>query len=267
MNIKLSSDVLFIFLGVTPSFVVYTFLKRLKTDIFDILSLKMKKIVNSNCGFSRYLLPSIAILLTSCYSTFTAQSAKTIERGKVAGGFALGAYRVQTDYFDSQKYASNNEYSEAIPMFPVGLLRVGVLEDLNFNLQTNLITNTTLGLKYQLVKNTEGSNFSMGLNAGAIHFFYVPILSTFEIPFYYSYHTKENHSIYACYAPGWIENIYRQAGCLGVSFKISKDRETYMFFEVKNSTVGKSISIGGVKSEGVDMKYLLYGFGFTFGGF
>jgi hypothetical protein len=40
-----------------------------------------------------------------------------------------------------------------------------------------------------------------------------------------------------------------------------------MFFEVKNSTVGKSISIGGVKSEGIDMKYLLYGFGFTFGGF
>ena len=227
----------------------------------------MKKIFYPNGKFMLGLLTSFVILFTSCYSSFTAQSAKTLERGKVAGGFALGAYRVQTDYFDSQRSTSNNEYSEAIPMFPVGLLRVGVLDDLDFNLQTNLITNTTLGLKYQLVKNTEGSNFSMGLNAGAIHFLYVPIFSTFEFPFYYSYHTKENHSIYACYAPGWIENIYRQSGCLGVSFKISKERESYMFFEVKNSTVGKSISFGGAKSEGIDMKYLLYGFGFTFGGF
>lgn len=227
----------------------------------------MKKIFYINGKFTIGLLTSIVILFTSCYSSFTAQSAKTLEPGKVAGGFALGAYKVQTDYFDSQKYNLNHEYGESVPMFPVGLLRFGILNNLDFNLQSNFITNTTLGLKYQLVKNTEGSNFSMGLNAGAIHFFYIPILSSFEIPFYYSYHTKENHSIYACYSPGWIENIYRQSGCLGVSFKISKERESYMFFEVKNSTVGKSISIGGVKSEGIDMKYLLYGVGFTFGGF
>ncbi len=227
----------------------------------------MKKIVVSKSKGVLVILPLVILMFSSCYSTFTAQSAKTLQPGKVAGGFALGGYKVQRDYFDSQNYNQNHEYSEAIPMLPVGLLRVGLIDNLDFNLQSNVITNTTVGLKYQVMKNNEGSNFSIGLNAGGIHFFYIPIYSTFEIPFYYSYHTKDNHSIYATFSPGWVENTYRQAGCLGASFKISKERETYMFFEIKQSTVGKSISIGGVKSEGIDMKYLLYGFGFTFGGF
>jgi len=150
----------------------------------------MKKIVVLKSTGVLVILPFVIMMFSSCYSSFTAQSAKTMEPGKVAGGFALGGYKIQRDYFDSQKSTRNNEYGEAIPMFPVGLLRVGLVDNLDFNLQSNVITNTTVGLKYQLLKNTEGSNFSIGLNAGGIHFFYVPIYSTFEIPFYYSYHTR-----------------------------------------------------------------------------
>ena len=240
--------------------------KRLKTTRLDIETLKMKKIFVQKAKGVMAILPLVMILFSSCYSTFTAQSAKTLEPGKVAGGIAMGGYTLEQINYDSQNY-SQNKTSQSIPMIPVGLFRVGVVDNLDFNVQTNLITNSTIGLKYQLLKNEIGSNFSMGVNLGAIHFFYIPIFKTIEIPFYYSYHTKDKHVLYATFNPGWVENAYRQAGGIGAAFKISKTKEAYLFFEVKQSTVGKPINYGLRRTTEIDQRFILYGFGFTFGGF
>lgn len=153
----------------------------------------------------------IIFSLTSCVSYSSLQTAKTVEKGKLAGSVASG----------------NN--SEAEETFHQVYLRAGIAERTDFGTAINYtpLSNTLIMLDVKHMLKTKDSSFNMSIGGGISPIFGDDHGLALHLPYYFSLHSN-NEKLASYFTPRFFyyfdldkESDYNNSGFgLGSSFGI-----------------------------------------------